>query len=446
VRLLLVFSVALAVVQPSQGYSVLAHEAIVDALWDVNFKPVLLARFPNATPEQLKEAHGYAYGGAIIQDLGYYPHANPRFSDLTHYVRTGDFITALITESQSLDEFAFALGALTHYVSDIEGHRFATNRGEPLLYPKLRRKYGDVITYEDNPLAHLKTEFGFDVLEIAKGNFAPQAYHEFIGFNVATPVLERAFQDTYGLDLKDLFGDFDRTVGSYRREVSKTIPKATRIAWAARKDDIEKLAPGITRAKFIFVMKRSSYEREWGKQYDRPSAGERMVAVLLKLLPPIGPLKALRFKVPTPDVENLFRQSFDRSTTQYRATADGIKVDALHLENKNYDVGVVTPAGVYRLDDDTHAYWLNLLAQKSFGTTTAAMSDDLLGYYSNLNAPLHTKKHPKDWKRLLAQLNELKTQRQRAQAHSKPLSSGSNASAASSAPYPAKPPHVGTYR
>ncbi|MGI8959929.1 MAG: zinc dependent phospholipase C family protein [Bryobacteraceae bacterium] len=401
--------VALAIGQPSDGYSVLAHEAIVDALWDVNFKPVLLARFPNATPEQLKEAHGYAYGGAIIQDLGYYPHSNARFSDLTHYVRTGDFIASLIAESQSLDEFAFALGALSHYVSDIDGHRLATNPGEAMLYPKLKRKYGDVITYEDNPVAHLKTEFGFDVLEIAKGNFAPQAYHDFIGFNVATPVLERAFRDTYGLELKDLFGSFDRTLGSYRRAVSNTIPKATRIAWAARKGDIERLTPGITRAKFLYAMKRSSYEREWGKQYDHPSAGERTLAVLLKLLPPIGPLKALRFKLPTQDVENLFTQSFDRSTTQYRATIALEKVNVLHLENKNYDVGVITPAGIYRLDDDTHAYWLNLLAQKSFATVTPPISHDLLGYYSNLNAPLHTKKRPNDWKRLLVQLDELKS-------------------------------------
>jgi hypothetical protein len=413
--------IGLFLIRPSFGYSVLAHETIVDALWEVNFKPVLLDRFPNATPEQLKQAHGYAYGGAIIQDLGYYPHSNAHFSDLTHYVRTGDFITALIAESQSLDELAFALGALSHYVSDIDGHRFAINPGEPLLYPKLKRKYGDVITYEDNPLAHLQTEYGFDVLEIAKGNFAPQAYHDFIGFNVATPVLQRAFRDTYGLDLQDLFENFDRTIGSYRRTVSKTIPKATRIAWAARKDDIQRLQPSVTRKKFLYVMKRSSYEREWGKQYGRPSPGERTLAVLLKLVPPIGPLKALRFKMPTQDVEKLFTQSFERSTTQYRATVDGTKLSALHLENKNYDVGVATPAGIYRLDDDTHAYWLNLLRQKSFATVTAPMSDDLLAYYSNLNAPLHTKKHPKDWKRLLTQLDELKTQRQRAHTNRAPL-------------------------
>jgi len=418
----------------SYGYSVLAHEAVVDALWDVNFKPMLLARFPNATPGQMKDAHAYAYGGAIIQDLGYYPHSNARFSDLTHYVRTGDFIVALIMESQNLNEFAFALGALSHYISDIDGHRLATNLGEALLYPKLKRKYGDVITYEDNPAGHLKTEFGFDVLEVAKGNFAPEAYHNLVGFNVAPPVLERAFRDTYGLDLQDLFGNFDRTINSYRRAVGRTIPMATRVAWAERKDDILQSKPGITRSQFLFTMTRSSYEREWGKQYDRPSRGERTLAVLMKLLPPVGPLKTLKFKMPTPDVEKLFMQSFDRSTAQYRATSDGAKLDALHLENKNYDVGVITPAGVYKLNDDTHAYWLNLLAQKGFSTATAPIYDELLGYYSNLNAPLHTKERPKDWKRLLAQLDELKSQRQRAPANGDPLGSGSYRIGASVAP------------
>ncbi len=252
----------------------LSHEALVDAIWDVKLKPILLVRFPNSTRKELKEAHGYAYGGAIIQDLGYYPHGSKEFSDLTHYVRTGDFILALIGESRTLDEFAFALGALSHYLSDVEVHRFATNVGEPLLYPRLQRRYGSVITYEDNPSAHLRTEFGFDVLEVAKGNFAPEAYHDFIGFNVAGGVLERGFRDTYGLDLKDLFPDFDRTIGSYRRAVSKTIPMATRVAWAARKSEIQKSAPGVTRSSFVFVMSRSSYERNWGKQYDRPTAGD----------------------------------------------------------------------------------------------------------------------------------------------------------------------------
>jgi hypothetical protein len=398
-----------ALLQPLYGYSVLSHEAVIDALLDVELKPVLLARFPNATPQELKMAHGYAYGGAIIQDLGYYPHGSKEFSDLTHYVRTGDFIRALIAESQTLDEYAFALGALSHYVSDLDGHRYATNVGEPILYPKLQRKYGNVITYEDDPLAHLMTEFGFDVLEVAEGNFAPQAYHDFIGFHVAKELLQRGFRDTYGLDLQDVFGDdFDRAVGSYRHDVSKTIPKATRIAWAQKKDDIQKTEPGMTKRRFIYVMRSSSYERNWGKDYDRPSLGERILAVLLKLLPPIGPLRALRFKMPTPPVEKLFMSSFNRSAAQYRQKLQDAQHNSLSLPDENYDVGTATPAGIYRLGDDARAYWLNKLAMKNFSSVTPEIQASLLDYYSDLNAPIHTRQNRKQWDRLLSELHDLR--------------------------------------
>jgi hypothetical protein len=390
------------------GYSVLSHEALVDALWDVKLKPVLLARFPNSSPDSLKSAHGYAYGGAIIQDLGYYPHAAAKFSDFTHYVRTGDFIVALVSEAQNLNELAFALGALSHYVSDLDGHRFAVNVAEPILYPKLRRKYGNVVTYEDSPINHLKTEFGFDVLEVARGNFAPQAYHDFIGFYVSKEVLRRAFRDTYGLELEDVFSDFDRAVESYRRAASKTIPKATRVAWASRRNEIVKAQPGITRRRFVYVMSRASYERNWGKRYDRPSMGERRLGFVLKIIPPIGPLQALRLKMPTPEVENLFMKSFNRSATQYRGTLDDVRNHSLNLPNKNYDVGEITPPGKYRLSDNIHAFWLHILAKKGFNTATPTIRAELLGYYRDLNAPLHTKKNANQWKHLLAELQQLK--------------------------------------
>ena len=195
------------------AYAVLAHEAIIDSVWDTNIRPLLLKRFPDATAEELKEAHGYAYGGAIIQDMGYYPHGSFFFSDLTHYVRSGDFVLALLHDSKDLDGYAFALGALAHYASDNEGHPIGTNRAVPLLYPKLKTKYGDSVTYEEDKLAHVKTEFGFDVLEVARGRYAPDTYHDFIGFGVSVPLLEQAFQETYGLDLKTVLINEDEVLG-----------------------------------------------------------------------------------------------------------------------------------------------------------------------------------------------------------------------------------------
>src|SRR5450631_4429318 len=193
-------TLVLCLVCPNEtaAYAVLAHEAIIDSVWDTSIRPILLKRFPNATAEELKEAHGYAYGGAIIQDMGYYPHGSHFFSDLTHYVRSGDFILALLRDSKDLDGYAFALGALSHYAADNDGHRIATNPAVPILYPKLQKKFGDVVTYEQDPLAHVKTEFGFDVLEVARQRYAPDSYHDFIGFGVSVPLLEQAFQETYG--------------------------------------------------------------------------------------------------------------------------------------------------------------------------------------------------------------------------------------------------------
>ena len=255
--------------------------------------------------------------------------------------------------------------------------------------------------------SHLKTEFGFDVLEVAKGNFAPEAYHDFIGFYVAEPLVQRAFRDTYGLDLQDVFQDFHRAVESYRRAVSKTIPMATRVAWASRRGEIEHSQPGITRTRYVYIISRSSYERNWGKQYDPPTLGDRFLAFLFKLLPPIGPLRDLKLKMPTAPVEKLFMDSFDRSAKQFGAKIDQVRNGDLHLENKNYDVGVVTPAGAYRLDDNVQAYWLGLLAAKNFATVTPAIRSELLNYYSDLNAPIATKKDKSIWRQLVAELRAL---------------------------------------
>ena len=398
---------AATVVRSCLACSVLSHEAIIDALWDIKLKPALLARFPDASADDLKQAHGYAYGGAIIQDLGYYPHGNKKFSDMAHYVRTGDFVVALVNESHTLNELSFALGAASHYFSDIDVHRSATNPGEAMLYPKLEHKFGKIITYEQDPAAHLKTEFGFDVLEVSKGRFAPEAYHNFIGFSVAGPLLDRAFHDTYGLGLSDLFPNFARSMGSYRRSVSKTIPTATRIAWAQRKNEIQRSEPGITRSRFVYVMKRSSYERYWGKQYDRPTMKDRILAGILRLIPPIGPLQALQFKMPTPPVEKLFMQSFAQAVTQYGAWIDHSRSGKTHLDNINYDVGEPTKRGGYKLEDGAYVFWLDKLAEKSFSTATPPIRTALLTYYKNPTSPGETKTHA-DWGRVLAQLTALK--------------------------------------
>jgi hypothetical protein len=393
------------------AYSVLSHEAIIDSAWDTNIKPVLLQRFPHATTDELRQAHGYAYGGAIIQDLGYYPHGSAFFSDLTHYVRSGDFVLALLRdarESNDLNDYAFALGALAHYAADIAGHPIATNRAVALLYPKLKKKYGDIVTYENDPLAHVKTEFGFDVLEVAQQRYAPDTYHDFIGFQVATPLLERAFRETYGLQLKAVLSDEDKVLNSYRRAVSNQIPRATRIAWRLKKDELQKDAPGITRKKFLYNLSRASYEKQWGKNYQRPTFGEKFLAFLYKLIPKFGPLRVLQFRTPTPETEKMFEASFNATLDRYRAFLSDEAADHLELINTNFDTGGMTGPGIYRMNDEAHAKLLDMLAEEKFSGTSPGVREELLHFFSVPDAPYATKRNAKLWAKVQLQLEQLK--------------------------------------
>jgi hypothetical protein len=407
--LLISLLVSLGLSQPTAAYSVLAHEAIIDVVWASSLRPLLLQRFPNATHDELRVAHGYAYGGAIIQDIGYYPHGNRFVSDLTHYVRSGDFIVALLHDAKDLNEYAFALGALSHYAADNDGHRIATNRAVPVLYPKLARKFGPVVTYEDDPLAHVKAEFGFDVLEVAKGRYAPDAFHDFIGFHVAARLLDQAFQETYGLELKSVLDDEEEALESYRRGVSKQIPKATRIAWSLKKNDIKADQPGITKKTFLYNLSRANYEKRWGKAYKKPTLGERFLAFLWKLLPKVGPLQVLELRTPTPQTEAMFQDSFNAVLERYRGLLQQQGTGSLMLPNSNFDVGNTTSPGAYFMNDDVHATLLNALAERHFTGVSPGLRDEILDFYKATDAPYSTKRRPEVWQRVQTQLLQLRT-------------------------------------
>jgi hypothetical protein len=389
------------------AYAVLSHEAVVDSAWDTSIRPLLLKRFPQSTPEELKQAHAYAYGGAIIQDMGYYPHGNKFVSDLTHYVRSGDFVLALLHDATDLNGYAFALGALSHYAADKDGHAIGVNRSVPVLYHKLKKKYGNWITYEQDPLAHIKTEFGFDVLEVAQGRYASQNYHDFIGFEVDVPLFEQAFQETYGLDLKSVLSDESKALGSYRHDVSQLLPKATRVAWSLKKDDILKDQPSMTKKKFLYNLSRASYQKNWGNDYQKPSAGEKFLAFLVKLLPKVGPLRVLELRMPTPDTERYFEASFNASLARYRKLLEEVAAGHPELPNDNFDTGAISGPGQYRLYDLAQAKLLDALAKQNFRTASPAMRAELLSFFSHPNAPYASKRKPKTWAKVQAELQQL---------------------------------------
>jgi len=392
------------------GYSVLTHEAIVDTLWDASIQKMLLERFPMSTPEELEEAHAYVYGGCIIQDMGYYPFSSKLFSDLTHYVRSGDFVVALIRESQDLNEYAFALGALAHYAADNNGHRLGTNVAVPVLYPDLRREFGKSVTYWDNPLSHIRTEFGFDVLQVAQGRYANDQFRKFIGFKVSKPVLERAFLETYGLEMKDIFKSLDLALGTYRYSTSSIIPGMTKVAWELKKDVFIKEIPGITRKKFLYNLSRSSYEKDFGKMYQRPGFRTRLVSWFLRIVPKSGPFKGLAFKAPTPEVEKMFMASFNATVDNDRLLLAGVAAGRFEmLTNENIDIGAPTVAGKYLGADLAYDKLLDKLAEHKFVTVSADLRSNILDYYKERKPPVApaTPKVTAAWDKVMEQRTQL---------------------------------------
>ncbi|MFD2512791.1 zinc dependent phospholipase C family protein [Pontibacter locisalis] len=388
----LVFFVWLIATLPAAGYGVLSHQAVVDAAWEEGLQPLLRKRFPNATKEELQKAHAYAYGGSIVQDMGYFPFGSVFFTDLLHYVRSGDFVENLIASSETMDEFAFALGALAHYNADVYGHPLGTNRAVPLVYPKVKQEHGNMVTYADDPVSHIKTEFGFDVLQIARGNYAPEAYRDFIGFEVAPEVLERAFLKTYGLELKDVFISLPLAIGTYRYTIRGLMPDLTKAAWQAKKKDIMKERPGITQRKFVYHMSKAEYKKKWGTCLDKPNVFARFTAGLIRLLPKIGPLRPLAFVPPTPEAEKVFMESFNETVNHYQSDIKRLRGNGQkNLKNLQLDTGKPTASGEYKLTDEAYAKLVIKLADSDFKHVLPDLRQNLLQFYTDGRSAIYDK-------------------------------------------------------
>src|SRR6202521_3026712 len=390
------------------AYSVLTHEEIVDLLWTDKIQPLLLARYPGLSQDQIREAHAYAYGGAVIQDLGYYPFGNKEFSNLVHYVRSGDFVRELLLESQDVNEYAFALGALSHYVADIDGHP-AVNQAVAIEFPKLRAKFGKSVRYAQDKTAHLKIEFGFDTVQVAKNRYASQQYHDFIGFQVSKSLLERVFPVVYGVELKDVLTHEDLAVGSYRFAVSRLIPQMTQVALQTHKKDLMRETPDFAKQKFLYRLSRSEYEKQWGKDYVKPGVGTRILSTLLRYMPRIGPFKGLGFNNPTPQTEDLYIKSINTTVDQYRAFLEEVRTDTLVLPNCDLDSGQATKPAEYSLTDDTYAELLAQLSERKFDGASPELRNNILNFYSDLSAPIETKKDPARWQSVLTDLDQLRS-------------------------------------
>ena len=407
-RLLGILIVVLSGSQATLAYSVLTHEEIVDLVWQDQIRPLLINRFPGLSDDKIREAHAYAYGGSVIQDLGYYPFGSKDFSNLVHYVRSGDFVRELLGQSQDVNEYAFALGALAHYASDMAGHP-AVNHAVAMLYPKLRSKFGNSVRFAQGKSAHLRTEFGFDVAQVAKRRYASEQYHDFIGFKVSKSLLERTFPTVYGLELKDALPNDDLAISSYRFSVSTLIPKMTKVALQSHKKELMQEAGNFDEQKFLYRLSRADYEKEWGKGYRKPGFGTIVLAAVLRWIPKVGPLKSLAFKPPTPQTEAEYFKSLNTTVDHYRSFLKGAGTNSLQLRNCDLDTGEDTRAAEYSLTDDAYAKLVGKLVQRKFDLMTPTLRDNILQFYSDLSTPIATKKDQSRWQALLVALNQLRS-------------------------------------
>ncbi|MBB5059165.1 hypothetical protein HDF16_003888 [Granulicella aggregans] len=396
----------------ADAYSVLSHEEVVDLAWLPQIVPLLKARYPGLTDDQLRMAHAYAYGGSIIQDIGYYPFGSHQFSDMVHYVRSGDFVSTMIRESNDPNEFAFALGALAHYCGDVEGHP-TINLVTSQQNPKLRARFGQIVTYDENPVAHVRTEFGFDVVEVAHGRYSQENYRDFIGFQVSKPLMERAFMETYGVPVNLIMKNEDLAIGSYRWAVSSLIPKMTKVALVSYKGDIEKENPGFDHKKFVYRLKRTEFEQSYGTQYAKPGFGTRVLAFFIGILPKVGPLKSLQVKVPDAAQQDLYLKSINHTVDRYdhyleamtQQTASVTTVmTAPELKEIDLDTGHPAQFGEYQLADESYGGLLDLLLHDPKTQMKADVRQSFVDFYSKRSQPEWYAKKPKVWEKLQVDL------------------------------------------
>lgn len=366
---------------PSKAFSILAHEAIIDASWTDQIKPILLKRYPQTSDAELQTAQSYAYGGSLVADMGYMPFGCPYFTNLLHYVRSGDFITALLHESHSLNEYAFALGALSHYMADKYGHEMATNLSVALAYPELKKKFGDVVTYDDDHVSHSRMEFAFDVIQTVKGNYASIAYHHLIGFNIATPVLKRAFQETYGQGLDAVFPDFESAITTFRWGVSEFFPELARTAWRSDKAGIKLSNQAITRKTFAYHMPKSAFNKQFGTGYAHAGFAARLLVHVINSLPKIGPFKTMKFKYPGTACEQLYLSSMDSILHNYGAALRLAGNNNLTLPNIDFDTGKASAFSEYALADKTYDDWLLKLKDDHSSHLDSSVQQNILSFY-----------------------------------------------------------------
>jgi len=453
VRLRTLIAVLLLLVLPwhkrAEAYSLLTHEQLIDLTWQNSIVPLLLSRYPGLTPAQLEEARAYAYGGCVIQDIGYYPFGDMTYSNLTHYVRSGDFIVSLFRNAENANELAFAVGALSHYIGDTVGHPGATNVAVPVEFPKLRAKFGPVVNYAQGRRQHVQIEFGFDIDEIAHHRVAPVHYLRHVGLQVSVRQLAVAYYQTYGIT-EDFSGTHKHrfNVSGYRFAVRSFIPRIAYAVTLLHRNHEPAEASSPERVEMDKEVTAMALENNWQAYRRKAGIGTYALAGFICIVPKIGPLKLVAIKDPTQATEADYLHSVVLSIAALRqrlasftppaglrsATANAISKsteaplphaqplpiasssgqiarpvrDPHHpLPNRDLDTGYVVQPGGYPLTDSTYADLLHRLTRTPAQPIPPGIKEDIQIYYADPASPITTKKDPSAWAQVQADLATL---------------------------------------
>jgi hypothetical protein len=394
---------------PAVPYSVQSHQELIDLAWKQSIRPLLLKRYPTLTEAQLQEAHAYAYGGCAIQDFGYYPFGNAFFSDLTHYVRSGDFVISLLRNAHTADELAFAIGSLSHYIGDTVGHSAAINLSVPVEFPKLKTKYGSNVNYAQNPHAHVQTEFAFDVNQLSKRRFAPSAYVKYVGLEVPRDLLRKTFFETYGLNLPDIIGTKETSIRIYRYAARRFLPNIARAETILHKKNFPDDLSSQDLDDLTKDLLQASADNNWEAYRKTPGFTSHLYAGFIFILPKVGTLKMLSIKGPNQQTEDLYIKSMNRSIKSMRFVLTNFDRIERYIPNRDLDTGLVVKPGGYPLADRTYATLLAMITKSPDKVVPNQLKHDLLGYYADPQAPIITKNDQKKWAQVQANLKTLET-------------------------------------
>ena len=392
------------------GYGVYSHSELIDIVWGGSIRPLLIQRYPGITEAELIRAQSYAYGGCRIQDVGYYPLGKEFFSDLTHYVRSGDFVAALLRDASNADELAFAIGALSHYLGDIYSHSEAVNLSVGQVFPKLGTRYGPVITFEQAQIPHGRVELGFDMAQIGLHRFAP-VYRSNICLNVADDLLDRAFYETYGLTLRREIGHRQKAINSYRFGVCRLLPKFMQVQTVINRRRFPQEKDDDARREYLENLKQAKYVSIPRTRYEKPGFGTHVLALVVRIVPKVGKLKIFSLKAPSPETNSLYFHSMNTAVRRMRELTGELRENPsadIVLANVDLDTGKRTQPGAYSLTDNTYARLLNEITRRPGIKIPPGLRDDILLFYSDPNAPIRTKNDPRAWARVLNGLNQLK--------------------------------------